>query len=142
VGNAYIVNCTPFRLTVIVNSGTPTELAACSPTQPGALPAIGSVAANTYVVPYTADLNPDQIAGTNNPDGATPNSLFVTGVPYVGGQSPSYRVTVDLNVVPLTSDVSLWMFVDSLTAADSSGGSNGFAIQRFLTGQLEADASS
>jgi len=132
-GNAYIVNCTPFALNFIVNNGTPARVAAIRPTAPVAPPAVGSMATSAYVVPYSTGLNPDQIGGTNNPLGSTPNSLLVMGPPYVGGLVPNYQITVNLNNVPLTSDIFFWVSVDAVYGTDSSGQSAGFTIQRRIT---------
>ena len=133
MGNAYIVNCTPFGLNFIVNSGNPTKLGPMKPTAPGTIPGVGSVASIAYTVPYSSGLNPDQISGTNNPSGSTPNSLIVTGPPYTGGQTPNYQITVDMNQVPLTSDVYLWVLVDNVYGTDSAGRSQGFTIVKKMS---------
>ena len=132
-GNAYIVNCTPFTLNCMVNNGMPTRLGAISPTTPANIPGTGTIGGNVYVVPYSSGLNPDQISGTNNPSGSRPNSLYVSGKPYTGGQTPVYKISVNMNTVPLTDDVYLWVFIDTVYAADSAGQSQGFTISKIMT---------
>jgi hypothetical protein len=131
-GNGYILNSTPYALNFIVNSGTPTRVNAIRPTPSPNTPGIGTLASNAYVVPYSNSLEPDQLAGTSNPSGSPPNSLYVSGPPYVGGLSPTYRISIDMNVVPLTSDVYVWVFVDAVYACDSAGQSYGFTITKAM----------
>jgi len=113
--SAYIINATPFTVTVMVNGGA---AAAVPPYTLNGSTITGSLVS----VPYQAAPAPGVIGGGN-----IANTISVSSPQYI--QPVVHSVTIDSSQIPLISDVYIWLFTSSVVCASSSGLSNGCQAQ-------------
>lgn len=132
MANGYIVNCAQAQINVTLNSGTPTKVNPSAVAVPSAIPATGTLTSNLYAVPYVAGISPDQL-GSSNAGGGTPNSIIVSSQAYAGGQTPTYKISIDQRQVNLHTDVYVWVYLDNVFCSDGNGNTQGFTVTKVVS---------
>lgn len=132
-GNVYVFNGTPNTMALILNN-TILSLS------------LAGVQQSSNYVPQQIIVARNPATNSNNATFGTDNTLIVS-FSSGGGGSQTYSVDIDPNLIPITSDVQLYIFFNEVVIVSPTGQANQNGQSQLVTGlalsepqQQEVDA--